>query len=83
MFAKSTQIALVSLFAVAATALGGCAASVSHEPATIQSAYVAMPKVTEAKPMARQDAPAAQPDVQRVASAAPGTNSHRRDDCGR
>jgi hypothetical protein len=34
MFAKSTQIGLVSLFAVLATALGGCAETVGNEPAS-------------------------------------------------
>jgi hypothetical protein len=34
MFAKSTQIGLVSLFVVLATALGGCAESVGSEPAS-------------------------------------------------
>jgi hypothetical protein len=33
MFAKSTQIGLVSLFVVLATALGGCAESIGSEPA--------------------------------------------------
>jgi hypothetical protein len=34
MFAKSKQIVLVSLFAVLATGLGGCAESVGNEPAS-------------------------------------------------
>lgn len=33
MFAKSTQVGLVSLFVVLATALGGCAESVRSTPA--------------------------------------------------
>jgi hypothetical protein len=39
MFAKSTRIGLVSLFVVAATALGGCAESVGSEPASFPSEH--------------------------------------------
>jgi hypothetical protein len=37
MFAKSKQIGLVSLFVVLAAAIGGCAESVSSEPASFPS----------------------------------------------
>ena len=88
MFAKSSQIALVSRFAFVAavsTALGGCAASVgtgaTHPTAAL--AYVAAPTVVDAKPMARFDLPAAQPDSRQASAAAPPSASHRREDCGR
>jgi hypothetical protein len=39
MFAKSTRIGLVSLFVVAASALGGCAESVGSAPASFPSEH--------------------------------------------
>jgi hypothetical protein len=83
MFAKSTQVGLVALFAVATTALGGCAESVGSVPTTAATAYVSTPKAFDPKPFVKLETPALRPDSQVVASVQPVSNPRRREDCGR
>jgi hypothetical protein len=89
MFGKSSQFAFASRFAIAAVAalaLGGCAAAEGNEHAKTPAAalaYVAAPTVVDAKPMAKLDLPAAQPDARQASAASPPSASHRREDCGR
>jgi hypothetical protein len=57
MFAKSKQVGLVSLFVVLATALGGCAESVSGTPASFpgEQRQVAFLSRTAPVPMVRDE----------------------------
>ena len=83
MFAKSTRIGLVSLFVVAATALGGCAESVGSEPASFPSEHRSVAFLSRAPlfPQVREERPQA-PKVDSVAqieskhSAHPVANVH-------
>jgi len=60
MFAKSTQIGLVSLFVVLATALGGCAESVGNEPASAPTMSRPALELTRFSPRVLEE----QPNVQ-------------------
>ena len=85
MSAKPVPTALVSLFALVALALGGCAASVANEPASVPVStvsYLAAPHTVD-PPLMKPESPAVQPDSRQASAAPAPIVSHRRDDCGR
>ena len=88
MFAKSKRFGLVSLFALAACALGGCAASVGNERPSVPTeaiAYLTPQHVVAPSHVGSSEQPATPVDPRLVAAApaAPAAAPHRRDDCGR
>jgi hypothetical protein len=90
MSTKSTPFGLVSLLAVASIALGGCAATVGHEPAStpvstvaFQSAYVPGPApVTETRTTPKPELPAIQNGARQASATSGPIAARRRGDCG-
>jgi hypothetical protein len=89
MFTKSTPFGLGSLLAVASIALGGCAATVGHEPASspvstvaFATAYVPAPPATEVRSTPKPEVPAIQSGARQAVAAGGPIASRRRGDCG-
>jgi hypothetical protein len=74
MFAKSTQIGLVSLFVVLTAAIGGCAESVGNEPASFPSEHRSVAFATRA-PLPPQLSDERLPQIAKVEPLAAHTDS--------